>query len=140
MRWVSLRYNCRLECQEMIRRSKYYIAEESWTGGPAWAFEVPTDYVESDPDNVVTLRFETGPSTGEYSELQVPCSYLKEHLSGLWVRADHWTASLFLSASVRIGSPAGADLARSRSQDFFVRRALTDERLPTFRRARRLPP
>jgi hypothetical protein len=82
----------------MVKRSKYYIAEESWTKRPAWAFEVPTDYIESEPDSVVTLRFETGPSTGVYQELQVPCSYLKLHMLGLWIRPDRRTVSLFLSA------------------------------------------
>ena|ERR1035438_9169358 len=82
----------------MVRRSKYYIAEESWTKRPAWAFEVPVDYIESEPAGTVTLRFETGPSAGEYRELHVPCSYLKQHMPGLWVRSDRRTVSLFLSA------------------------------------------
>lgn len=82
----------------MVKRSKYYIAERSWTKRPAWAFEVPTDYIESEPDSAVTLRFETGPSTGAYQELQVPCSYLKQHMPGLWLRSDRRTVSLFLSA------------------------------------------
>jgi hypothetical protein len=82
----------------MVRRSKYYIAKKSWTKAPAWAFEVPVDYIESEPGSVVTLRFETGPSSGKHQELAVPCSYLKEHLPGLWIRADRGTVSLFLSA------------------------------------------
>jgi hypothetical protein len=49
----------------MVRRSKHYTAEQSWTKRPAWAFEVPVDHIESEPDGIVTLRFETGPSTGE---------------------------------------------------------------------------
>ena len=50
---------------KMVRRSKHYTAEQSWTKRPAWAFEVPVDHIESEPDGIVTLRFETGPSTGE---------------------------------------------------------------------------
>jgi hypothetical protein len=82
----------------MTKRSKYYIADESWTKKPAWAFEVPIKYVESEPEGIVTLRCETGPSTGKYHELKVPCSYLKQRTPGLWIRQDRGTISLFLSA------------------------------------------
>jgi hypothetical protein len=47
----------------MVRRSKYYIAKKSWTKAPAWAFEVPVDYIESEPGRVVTLR--SGPRDRE---------------------------------------------------------------------------
>jgi len=82
----------------MVKRSKYYLAGESYTKRPAWAFEVPTEYIESEQDSAVTLRFETGPSTREYQELRVPCSYLKHKMPGLWVRSDRRCVSLFLSA------------------------------------------
>ena len=82
----------------MIRRSKYYRASESWTKRPAWAFEIPITFLESSPDGEVTLRCETGPSTGEYQELKIPCAYLKQQMDELWIRSDHETISLFLSA------------------------------------------
>jgi hypothetical protein len=82
----------------VVKRSKYYLAKKSWTKAPAWAFEVPIKYIESERENVVTLRCETGPSTGKYQELKVPCSYLKQHMLGLWTRVERQTVSLFLSA------------------------------------------
>jgi hypothetical protein len=82
----------------MVKRSKYYIATESWTKRPAWAFEVPINQIQSELNSVVTLRLETGPSSGEFQELHVPCSYLKQNISELWIKADRQAVSLFLSA------------------------------------------
>jgi hypothetical protein len=81
----------------MTRRSKYYVAAESWTKRPAWAFEVPLETVRCSAE-VVVLRYETGPATGLYEELHVPSTFLLDNLKGLWVRDDRNTISLFLSA------------------------------------------
>jgi hypothetical protein len=80
----------------MIRRSKYYTAGKSWTKRPAWAFEIPLDAISAGGE--ILLRYETGPDTGHYAELKVPCAFLRENLSGFWTREDRQTVSLFLSA------------------------------------------
>jgi hypothetical protein len=92
----STRYD-EMQSISVTRRSKYYIAEKSWTKRPACAFEVPLDTVRGG-GGVVGLRYETGPTTGEYREFNVPCTFLLENLSGLWIREDRQTISLFLSA------------------------------------------
>ncbi len=83
----------------MTRRSKYYTAEESWTKRPAWAFEIPLSAIRS--EGHVVLRCETGPGTRHYENLKVPFTYLKENLSGFWIREDRQTVSLFLSAEAQ---------------------------------------
>jgi hypothetical protein len=80
----------------VTRRSKYYTAGKSWTKRPAWAFEVPLDAIDAGGE--ILLRYETGPDTRHYAELKAPCAFLQEKLSGLWVREDRQTVSLFLSA------------------------------------------
>ena len=85
------------EIRSVTRRSKYYVADKSWTKRPAWAFEVPLDTVRGGAE-VIVLRYETGPATGQYRELNVPCTFLPDILSGLWIREDRQTLSLFLSA------------------------------------------
>ncbi len=80
----------------MTRRSKYYVADKSWTKRSAWAFEVPLDTVRGGAE-VIVLRYETGPATGQYGELNVTCTFLLDILSGLRVREDRQTLSLFLS-------------------------------------------
>lgn len=84
----------------VTRRSKYYIAEKSWTKRPAWAFEVPLEAIRSGA-GVIVLRYETGPATGQYKALNVPCTFLLENLNKLWIREDRQTISLFLSAETR---------------------------------------
>jgi hypothetical protein len=80
------------------RQSKYYISSESWTKAPAWAFEIPLTAIQGSEPQTIRLRYETGARTRKYRELRVPSAYLQANLSRLFVREDHGTVSLFLSA------------------------------------------
>ena len=80
----------------MTRRSKYYVAAESWTRRPAWAFEIPLRALHAKSE--ILLRCETGPDSGAYTEVKVPAAFLETNPGELWIREDRKTISLFLSA------------------------------------------
>lgn len=83
----------------MTHKSRYYPSERSWTKTPAWAFEIPLKVVETaDRTSTVTLLCQDCSGENKYLVLGVPVSFLKKNLKGLYVRKDHASISLFLSA------------------------------------------
>ncbi len=78
------------------KRSKYYIASESWTKRPAWAFEISVEKLSSSSE--VTLLCEKPTGSGDYYELCVPADFLTRNLQHFHVRKDRGNISLFLSA------------------------------------------
>lgn len=81
---------------KLTRRSKYYVAGESWTKKPAWAFEIPLEVVEA-AIGEVELTCQVPGDNGRYT-LLVPASYLQLHESELYLRRDRNSISIFLSA------------------------------------------
>jgi len=86
--------------QDMIMRtSRYYPPEESWTAGPACWHELPLSKIRDSRDIVVHILCEKENGEG-FHHLQVPASYLLDNLSGLCLRGNK-LISLFLSADSR---------------------------------------
>jgi hypothetical protein len=82
----------------MIRRSRYYPAEKSWTRSPAWAFEVPLAAIENSSEHETVILKCEKQNSHEYLILNVPIDFFKQHIEVLYTRKDHQTVSLFLSA------------------------------------------
>lgn len=63
--------------------SRYYGAEESWTGTDAWWHEVPSLESLGTGDGYVYLLWQKPGSAGDFYCLRVPLSFLREHRHGL---------------------------------------------------------
>jgi hypothetical protein len=84
----------------MVRKSRYFPADKSWTHTPAWAFEIPLRVIEPlFPHEKVVLKCETQERRGDYLTLMIPIDFLKKHINDFYLREDHQAISLFLSAS-----------------------------------------
>ena len=81
----------------IIRASKFYSPEESWTNKVAWAFEVDKLAVEKSPLQKVHLLCEKEPGGINFHYLQLPGSYLIKNQKELDVRSNN-RYSMFLSA------------------------------------------
>ena len=84
----------------IIRASKFYSPEESWTNKAAWAFEVDKSVVEKSPLQKIHLLCEKEPGGKDFYYLQLPGSYLVENQKELYVRSNN-RYSIFLSAEQR---------------------------------------
>ncbi len=76
-----------------IATSKYYSADESWTGADAWWVQVPLAAVERGADVHIICQRE--PGSPEFRYLRVPASFFRDHLDELSV-TDNARINLFL--------------------------------------------
>lgn len=85
--------------RNLTRKSRFYPAERSWTKTPAWAFEVPLTFIEASPPSTrITLLCQNPTDRDSFLVLEVPVAFLKERQADFFVREDHMSISLFLSA------------------------------------------
>lgn len=83
---------------EITKRSKFYVSSESWTGRPAWAFEISIAALRRDPSGATKLKCQRAPGSNEFEVLAVPKQYFLDNLDKLYVREDRGNISIFLSA------------------------------------------
>ncbi len=75
--------------------SKYYVAEESWTGRDTWWLQIPLDCL--DADGCIDLLCQESPGSCDFHHVRVPMAFMREHLSGFAIVKNR-SISLFLSA------------------------------------------
>jgi hypothetical protein len=75
--------------------SKYYVAEQSWTGAEAWWIQIPLKRLGS--ESSIDAVCESKPDSTEFRHLRIPTAFLRKRLADLAVVGDS-TISLFLSA------------------------------------------
>ena len=63
----------------LVAVSKKYSAEESWTGSPAWWFDIPIKNIKDNPENYYYLLCDK--EDGEFYILNVPNHFLISNLS-----------------------------------------------------------
>lgn len=80
----------------LIRVSKLFHENESWTKSPAWWIEIPLKKLKDSPSREIHLLCQNDSDSFYY--LCVPISFLNENLSKLAVIKNE-KISLFLSAS-----------------------------------------
>ena len=80
-----------------IRVSKLYLRKESWTGRPAWWFELPATLVSKPSGYIHLLCQQVGPKGG-FHHLRIPKGLFSERRPDLAFREDRGVFSLFLSA------------------------------------------
>ena len=96
LRWLALQHRVR---DGDIVTSRYYPAEQSWTGRDAWWLQIPVHRVQSlGASGAVHLVCEATPGAQSFHYLRVPASFLREHLADLDAPGDGRMLSLFLSA------------------------------------------
>ena len=81
----------------IIRASKFYSPEESWTNKAAWAFEVDKSVVEKSSLQTIHLLCEKESGQNDFHYLQLPGSHLVENQKELYVKSNN-RYSMFLSA------------------------------------------
>jgi hypothetical protein len=83
---------------EPFRVSKYYPANESWTGTPAWWFEFPEILITNSTHSHLNLLCQSSVGVKEFRHLRIPVSFFTEHRGFLGFREPEKKYSLFLSA------------------------------------------
>jgi hypothetical protein len=86
---------------KMVRQSRYYPSEKSWSNSPAWAFEIPLRALQPSSEyKKIVLQCQKPGNYQDYYILKVPVDFLNFHKDkdDFFVREDHNTISLFLSA------------------------------------------
>jgi len=83
---------------ELVRVSKLYLSEQSWTSAPAWWFEFPEAFVTSQAHSHINLLCESGGGEPRFRHLRIPVSFINERRSSLGFREQEAKFSLFLSA------------------------------------------
>lgn len=68
----------------LIAVSKFFRAEESWTGKPAWWFDLPIKKVRKKKEGVYYLLGKARKS--DYVILKVPNKFLRDHLKKFEIR------------------------------------------------------
>lgn len=68
-----------------VHVSKLYTADESWTGSPAWWFDLSIEKVRADPTGTTCLLGEIADSD-DFVIFEVPNSFLAENLEGFETR------------------------------------------------------
>jgi hypothetical protein len=83
----------------MVLRSRFYPANKSWTNSPAWAFEIPLIALEpSSGKKEILLRCQKSENADNFFILKVPVDFLMQNKRMFYIRDDHHSISLFLSA------------------------------------------
>lgn len=84
--------------EELVRVSKLYSSDESWSHAPAWWFEFPEDVILDSPDTHINLLCQAEDAAGAFFHLRVPIRFLLRNHEALGFRAAPSRYSLFLSA------------------------------------------
>lgn len=91
-RWLALQGR---RAAGAIYSSKFYLAEESWTGRDAWWLNIPLDSLHR--EGCIEILCQESPGSCEFHHVRVPTAFFRENLSGLAIVKDR-SISLFLSA------------------------------------------
>lgn len=81
-----------------IFTSKFYPAEQSWTGEAAWWVQIPVHRLEALGDGAVHLVCQAGGAQPGFHYLRVPAAFLRDNMAGVDRPGDGRMVSLFLSA------------------------------------------
>lgn len=102
LRWLAATHGLR---DADVFTSRYYQAEQSWTGRPAWWLQVPVHRIEAlGAAGVVHLVCQVpsdhvpAAAAGPFHYLAVPAAFLRAHLDTLDRPGAGAAVSLFLSA------------------------------------------
>ena len=95
LRWLAATHRVR---DGDIFTSRFYPAEQSWTGRDAWWVQLPVHRLEALGAGDVHLVCQAAPDRTEFHYLRVPAAVLRDNMEGLDLPGDGRMVSLFLSA------------------------------------------
>ena len=95
LRWLAATHRVR---DGDIFTSRFYPAEQSWTGRAAWWVQLPVHRLEALGAGAVHLVLQAVPDRPEFHYLRLPAAVLRDNLAGLDLPGDGRMVSLFLSA------------------------------------------